>query len=93
MAPPAYVFKRTPQFKKAYDALSPDDQMAAKEAFRKFKADPKDPSLRPHKINRLTALRGKVVRSITIKGDLRAVFTVDGNVVISEDIGTHDIYK
>jgi mRNA-degrading endonuclease YafQ of YafQ-DinJ toxin-antitoxin module len=92
MATP-YVFKRTQQFKKSFDALSADDQQAAREAFKKFKADPKDASLNPHKINRLSSLRGKTVRSVTIKGNLRAVFTIQGNVIISEDIGTHDIYK
>jgi mRNA-degrading endonuclease YafQ of YafQ-DinJ toxin-antitoxin module len=93
MASPVYVFKRTPQFKKSFDALSSEDQTAAREAFKKFKADPKDASLKCHKINRLTALRGKTIRSIVIKGNLRAVFTTDGNTIISEDIGTHDIYK
>jgi hypothetical protein len=94
MATPAYVFKRTPQFRRAFDALSADDQNAAREAFKKFKANPlNDPGLKPHKINRLSALRKRTVRSVTIKGDLKAVFTIDGNSIISEDIGTHDIYK
>jgi mRNA-degrading endonuclease YafQ of YafQ-DinJ toxin-antitoxin module len=88
-----YEFKRTAQFKKSFDALNPAQQEATKAAFKKFKLNPFDPSLRPHKINRLSALRRRVVRSITIEGDLRAVFTIDGNKIISEDIGTHDIYK
>lgn len=93
MNPRPYVFKRTPQFKKSFDALSLGEQEAARAAFKKFKADPFDPTLKPHKINRLSALRKTVVRSITIAGDLKAVFTVDGNTIISEDIGTHEIYK
>jgi mRNA-degrading endonuclease YafQ of YafQ-DinJ toxin-antitoxin module len=89
-----FVFKRTPQFRKSFDSLNPAQQDAAREAFKKFKANPlNDPTLRPHKIQRLSALRRKTVRSITIEGDLRAVFTMDGNVIISEDIGTHAIYK
>jgi len=27
------------------------------------------------------------------EGDLRAVFYVEGNCVVTVDIGTHDIYK
>jgi hypothetical protein len=88
-----YVFKKTPQFRKSYEALSSANQALADEAFKKFKADPYDASLRIHKINRLSAIRGTTVRSIVIAGNLRAVFTIKDNVIISEDIGTHDIYK
>jgi len=93
MPTPVYVFKRTSQFKRAFDSLSVEDQKAAKEAFKKFKVNPFDPALKPHKINRLPALRKTTVYSIAIKGNLRATFTTSGNCIISEDIGTHDIYK
>ena len=88
-----FIFRRTPQFRKAFDALRPEDQSAARDAFKIFKANPFDPRLRPHKINRLSALRRTTIWSITIKGDLRAVFSMNGNTIISEDIGSHDIYK
>ena len=84
MASPNYVFKRTPTFRRSFDNLNADDQKAAREAFKKFKVDPFDPALKTHKINRLSALRRTTVRSVTIKGDLKAVFTIDGNSVISE---------
>ena len=93
MAAVEYVFKRTHQFKKAFDNLSPEDQKSAKEAFKKFKINPFDPTLKTHKINRLTALRKTTVYSVVIEGNLRSVFIMAGNVIISEDIGTHDIYK
>jgi len=88
-----YVFKAVPDFWKSFSSLTPDAQKAAREAFKKFKANPFDPSLNPHKINRLTALYKRTVHSVTIGPDLRAVFTVSGNVVLSLDIGTHKIYK
>jgi hypothetical protein len=88
-----WIFKRTHQFRKSLDALSPDDQKAAREAFKKFRMDPFDKSLRVHKINRLSSLRKQTVRSVVITERLRAVFTINGNVVLSEDIGHHDIYK
>jgi hypothetical protein len=93
VATPAYVFKRTPQFRKSFDGLDPAQQKAAKEAFKIFKANPFDPRLRTHKINRLTSLLKHTVHSVTIDGDLRAVFTIRKNEVISLDIGTHAIYK
>jgi len=90
---PGYEFRRTPQFRKAFDNLNEEQKEAAREAFKKFKLNPFDPSLKPHKINRLSALRKRTVHSVTISGNLKAVFTIDGNKVISEDIGSHDIYK
>jgi hypothetical protein len=93
MPTPAYIFKRTPSFRRAFDNLNPDQQQAAKKAFQTFKKNPFDPSLNPHKINRLSAIYKKTVLSVTIKGDLKSVFYVDGGVVVSLDIGTHDIYK
>lgn len=88
-----YVFKRTQQFRKSFDALSVDNQKTAKEAFKKFKVNPFEPSLRVHKIIRLSALRRQTVYSVVIANNLRSVFTIHGDVILSEDIGTHDIYK
>lgn len=88
-----FVFKRTPQFKKSFDGLSAAQQAAAREAFKKFKIDPFDPSLKTHKITRLSSLYRSTVHSVVIANNLRAVFTIKNNVVLSLDIGTHDIYK
>jgi mRNA-degrading endonuclease YafQ of YafQ-DinJ toxin-antitoxin module len=93
VATPAYTFKRTPQFRRSFDALSAAEQQAAKEAFAIFKNDPFDPRLRTHKINRLSALHRKAVFSVVILNNLRAVFHREGNVITSLDIGSHDIYK
>lgn len=93
MATPTYTFKRTPQFRKAFDGLSLPDQRAATEAFKKFKVDPFDKSLKTHKINRLSAISKRNVWSATIKGDLKVVFCIKDGQVISMGIGTHDIYK
>jgi hypothetical protein len=89
----SYVFKRTPQFRRAFDGLDPASQKAAKEAFKIFKKDPFDPALGTHKINRLSSVMKRIVYSVKIQSDLRATFYIKGNKVISLDIGTHDIYK
>jgi mRNA-degrading endonuclease YafQ of YafQ-DinJ toxin-antitoxin module len=88
-----YVFKRSQQFKKSFDSLSPEEQAEAKRAFAIFKEDPFDPRLRTHKIIRLSALYKRTIRSVTVAPNLRAVFYIDGNKVVSLDIGTHDIYE
>jgi hypothetical protein len=35
-----WIFKRTPQFRKSFDALSPENQQAARESFKIFRNDP-----------------------------------------------------
>jgi hypothetical protein len=49
--------------------------------------------LRTHKIHRLSAHYGRTIYAVDIEGDLRAVFYIEGNCVVTVDIGTHDLYK
>lgn len=86
-------FKRTPQFRKSYEALDGNERNAADDAFEIFRKDPWDPRLKTHKINSLSARYRTTIWSVTILGNLRAVFYVDGSDVVSVDIGTHDIYR
>lgn len=90
---PKYVFKRANEYKASFKKLTPAQKKAAKDAFKIFKANPFDPRLKTHKINRLSALMRRIVFSVTIEADLRSTFYIDGNTVWSIDIGTHDIYK
>jgi hypothetical protein len=48
--------------------------------------------LRPHKIHRLSARFGRTIYAAKIESDLRAVFFVEGDLVVTVDIGSHDIY-
>jgi mRNA-degrading endonuclease YafQ of YafQ-DinJ toxin-antitoxin module len=93
LATTPYVFKATPEFWKAFGKLSGPQQEAAEETFKIFKNDPFDARLKTHRINRLSSLYRSTVMSVTIENDLRAVFTIKGNQIISLDIGTHEIYK
>ena len=88
-----YAFKTTTAFQKALENLSGSQRESADAAFKIFKADPFDPRLGAHKINKLTARYGRTILSVTIAGDFRAAFYIEGNTVVSVDIGTHDIYK
>ena len=35
----------------------------------------------------------QTVHAVVVEGDLRVVFYLDGNNVVTFNIGTHDIYK
>lgn len=90
---PDRVFLTTPTFRRSFANLTPDQKAAARWAFQIFAQDPFDARLRPHTINRLSARYQRTVYSVTVNRDLRALFTLDGNRVISLNIGTHDIYR
>ena len=87
------VFKTTPQFRKALQKLSPEQKRAAKAGFQIFKQNPFDPRLRSHKIHRLSGIMKRTVYAAVVAGDLRAAFYLEGDVVVSFNIGTHDIYR
>ena len=87
------TFKTTPQFRRALRKLPAGQKRAAKIAFGIFKQDPFDPRLRTHRIHRLSAIMRRPVYAVEIEGDLRAVFYVENDVVVSFNIGTHAIYE
>jgi hypothetical protein len=89
----AFNFQASKPFWKQFHRLTPQQQAAALEKFQTFKNDPFAPSLRPHRINRLSALAGRTIYAVDIEGDLRATFYQDGQTIMSVSIGTHDIYK
>lgn len=83
----------TPAFRKAFRKLGLAEKKAAKDAFKVFKLDPFDPKLRTHTIKKLSARLRRTVYAVEILGDLRAVFYISGDTIVSFDIGTHDVYK
>lgn len=88
-----YRFKATEQFWRAFYALSAEQKESARKSWQIFKADPFDPRLGTHKIHRLSARYRKTIYGVAIEGDLRSVFYLDGDLVITVDIGSHAIYK
>ena len=88
-----YRYKPTRRFWESFYDLTAKQKDAARRAWRIFKANPFDPRLRPHKIHRLSAQYDHTIYAVEIEGDLRAVFYVEGDVVVTVDIGTHDIYR
>ncbi|HEY5042420.1 MAG TPA: hypothetical protein VIK53_10495 [Verrucomicrobiae bacterium] len=88
-----YKFKPTERFWQSFYELSPNQKDSTRRAWQIFKENPFDPRLRIHKIHRLSARYGQTIYAVDIEGDLRAVFFIKGDCVVTVDIGTHDIYK
>ena len=88
-----YKFKTVPAFRKSLAKLSKAQKESAKKAFALFKIDPFDPRLRTHKIHHLSSLYKKTIYAVRIEDDLRSIFFLDGENVISLDIGSHAIYR
>ena len=88
-----YRFKTTPTFRKALRDLTASQKASARHAFGVFRNDPFDARLRTHKIHSLSARFRRNIYSVWVEADLRAVFYLDGDMVVSVDIGTHAIYR
>ena len=88
-----YRLKPTQRFWESFYALSSDQKESTRRAWKIFQENPFDPRLRPHKIYRLSARFNRTIYAADIEGDLRAVFYVEDDVVITVDIGSHDIYR
>ena len=88
-----YRFKPAEHFWERFYNLSPSQKDSTRRVWEIFKENPFDPRLRTHKIHRLSAQYGRTIYAVDIEGDLRAVFFIESDLVITVDIGTHDIYK
>ena len=87
------VFQVTEIFWKKFYALSVGQKESVRKAWEKFKRDPFDPSLGTHKIRTLSAKAGFPVYSVVLEKDLRALFYIEGEKVITFEIGTHEVYR
>jgi len=58
-----------------------------------FKQNPFDPRLGTHKIQRLSAIMRQTVHAVVIEADLRVVFYLDGDRIVTFNVGTHELYK
>ncbi|MSU62720.1 MAG: hypothetical protein EXS31_10040 [Pedosphaera sp.] len=88
-----YRYKAAPKFWRNYAKLTPRQRQSVVTAWKIFHEDPFDPRLRTHKIQRLSAAAKRTVYAVEIEADLRAVFILDGETVMTLDIGSHAIYK
>jgi mRNA-degrading endonuclease YafQ of YafQ-DinJ toxin-antitoxin module len=88
-----YRFSASRAFWRSFAKLPTQQRQKAREAFLIFKRDPFDPRLRSHKIHKLSARYGRIVYAAEIEADLRVAFYIKGDVVMTVDIGSHDVYR
>ena len=88
-----YRYRPTETFWGSFYRLSDSQKASTRRAWEIFRRDPFDPRLRTHQIHRLSAHYGRTIYAVDIETDLRVVFYLEGDQVITVDIGTHDIYK
>jgi mRNA-degrading endonuclease YafQ of YafQ-DinJ toxin-antitoxin module len=86
-------YRASETFWKHFYDLSPGQKESARQAWKIFRENPFDPRLRTHKIHRLSAALGRIVYAADIEADLRIIFYVDGDIVRTVDIGSHDLYR
>lgn len=89
----SYRFKPTRRFWESFYALPSWQKDSTRKAWKIFKENPFDSRLRPHKIHKLSAHFGRTIHAVDVEGDLRVVFYIEGDVVVTVDIGTHAIYR
>lgn len=88
-----FEFKASERFWKCFNALSPSDKKQVRAKYLLFKVDPFDKRLGARKIALLSSRYKKIVDGLHIAGDLIVTFYIEGNVVYTLTIGTHDVYK
>jgi len=88
-----YRFKPTQRFWESFYALPSAQKDSTRRAWKIFKENPFDSRLRSHKIHKLSARYGRTIYAVEIEADLRVVFYLEADVVVTVDIGAHTIYR
>jgi mRNA-degrading endonuclease YafQ of YafQ-DinJ toxin-antitoxin module len=88
-----YRFSRPSGFGKVSTLSRQARRIPRARLWKIFKENPFDPRLRSHKIHKLSARYSRTIYAAEIEANLRAVFYVEGDVVMTVDIGSHDIYR
>jgi len=88
-----YRYQSTEAFWKSFYGLSPEQKVSVRAAWAIFKLNPFDPRLGTHKIHHLSSVSKRTIYAVCIESDLRVLFTIIGDLVLTIDVGTHDIYK
>ncbi len=83
----------TRQFWESFYALSSGEKQSTRQAWKIFKENPFDPRLNPHKIHRLSARFSRTIYAVKIEADLRVLFYLEDDLVVTVDIGSHEIYR
>jgi hypothetical protein len=88
-----YRYRAVERFWTSFYRLPAVQKESARRAWKIFKENPFDARLRTHKILRLSSHYGRIIYAAEIEADLRLLFYIDGETVVSLIVGTHDVYK
>ncbi|MEO6787317.1 MAG: hypothetical protein ABI318_14385 [Chthoniobacteraceae bacterium] len=88
-----YRYRAAEAFWKGFYALPALQKDSVRSAWKIFKANPFDPRLGTHKIHRLSAALKKTVFAVAVEGDLRVIFFIEGDIVFTFGVGSHEIYE
>jgi mRNA-degrading endonuclease RelE of RelBE toxin-antitoxin system len=88
-----YRFEATRRFWEKLETLPARQRESVDRAWKIFRANPFDPRLHPHKIHKLSSQYGRTIYAAVIEGDLRVLFCVEGERVVTLQVGTHDVYR
>jgi hypothetical protein len=88
-----YRYRASERFWTSFYRLAPAQKDLCRKAWKIFKENPFDHRLRAHKIQRLSAFYDRPIYAAEIEADLRLLFYLEGDSVVSLVVGTHDIYK
>jgi hypothetical protein len=89
----AYRYVAQPQFWRNFKKLPPEQWASIRRVWQIFKLNPFDPRLGAHRIHALSAIFGRTVYAVVVEGDLRITFYIDGDTVVTTNVGTHAIYR
>lgn len=88
-----YRYRATEKFWTSFYRLSPNQKASCRKAWQIFKENPFDSRLRAHKIHRLSARFDKTIYAMAIEDDLRLLFYLECETIMSLIVGTHGIYE
>ena len=78
-----YRYRATKRFWRNFYALPSAQKESARNAWKIFRNDPFDSRLNTHKVHRLSGIMKKTVHAVVIEGDS----------VVSFNVGTHAVYS
>ena len=81
------ISRRTPRFRKAFSNLPQDIKDAARESYRRFRDDPRHPSLHLKQVHPT-----EPIYSVRISLQYRALAVIDGETFVWFWIGSHAEY-
>ena len=88
-----YRYVAQPQFWRNFRKLPRAQWASVRRVWDIFKVDPFDSRLGTHKIHSLSAIFHRTVYAVVVEGDLRITFYLDGDTVVTTNIGSHSIYR